>query len=521
MKNGFVIFCLLPLLLWRLTPAQADAQDIVPSSSGLYEAVALLAQEHLLSPDAPDVTGLLGVTRRLRTRAELADLVRQASEDKADARGRAALAYARNILAPELGSQSGAGPKRATLGGAGFVQPTIQGRDDHGTNLRDRGYVFGRGTAFGTLGRDGAYTVGVTNVYRETRDHASFTTRNGGTGGGDNPGVLNGVDEAYATVLGHKGLRLTGGLMRQRWGSGYRGDLLVNDNGPSHLTLQLEIPFSLGRRLGSYRFNQYEATYKNGGRTIYQGGRRLEHPIGDRVTLSLEEGYNSNEFKNPQVLFIPFYAYQSNQYPHSTEPLFFNYLASVGLTVQPLGPRTAARLYGQILIDDIKAPNTLGQGYKVPRKLGYLLGYAQAFPHSGTDVVVEYAHTDRETYTGYVGPELAWFDGDLPQGHPIGPNGKEVSIRLGQRLTPKFDLSAEFRDRRRTANDFPAPTVRSVDLGLAYHLSASQSVGLRLTDYREDPFTGVANTTVTITGGAGGGESLRRRIIGLSFLQAF
>lgn len=498
----------------------AAPTDVVPPSSGLYEAVSLLAQEHVLPADAPDVSSLLGVTRRLRTRAELADLVRQASEDKADARGRAALAYARNILAPELGNQSGAGPKGTTLGGAGFVQPEVQGRDDQGTNLRARGYVFGGGQIFGSLGRDGAYTVGATNVYRATRDHASYTTRAGGTGGGDNPGILNGVDEAYATVLGHKGLRLTGGLMRQRWGAGYRGDTLVSDNGPSHLTLQAELPFSLGHKLGDFRFTQYESTFKNVGHTIYQGGRRLEHPIGDRTTLSLEEAYNSNEFKNPSVLFVPFYTFQSKVYKNNLEPTKFNYLADAELVVRPDGPRGNSRVYGQIVIDDIESPSTISLGNKVPRKIGYLLGYGQVFPTSGTDVVLEYAHMDRATYTDQFA-ELAWFDGDLPQGHPVGPNGREVFVRVGQRLTPKFDLSAEFRDRRRVASDFPAPTSRSLDLGLAYHLSTAQSVGLRYSDYREDAYTGLPDALVPPAGGAGSGQNLRRHIIGLSFLQGF
>ena len=509
------------LLAWgTMHAAVAAPTDVVPPSSGLYEAVALLAQEHLLPPNAPDVTGLLGVTRRLRTRAELADLVRQASADKADARGRAALAYARNILAPELGSQSGAGAKGATLGGAGFVQPEIQGRDDQGTHLGARGYVFARGQAFGSLGRDGAYTVGVTNTYRDTRDHASYTTRLGGTAGGDNPGILNGVDEAYATVLGHKGLRLTGGIMRQRWGAGYRGDTLISDNGPSHPTLEAEIPFSLGHALGDYRFTQYEATYKNVGRTIYQGGRRLEHPIGDRVSVSLEEAYNSNEFKNPSVLFVPFYTFQSKVYKNNLEPTKFNYLADAELVVRPDGPRGNSRVYGQIVIDDIESPSTISLGNKVPRKIGYLLGYGQVFPTSGTDVVLEYAHIDRATYTDQFA-ELAWFDGDLPQGSPVGPNGREVYARVGQRLTPKLDLSAAFRDRRRVANDFPAPTSRSLDLGLAYHLSAAQSVGLQYSDYREDAYTGLPDALVPAAGGAGSGQNLRRHILGLSFLQGF
>ena len=115
----------------------------------------------------------------------------------------------------------------------GFVQPTLEGRDDQGTNLNARGYILGRGRISGTLGRDGAYTVSATNIYRQTRDHASFTTRNAGTSGGDSPDILNGVDEAYVTVVGGHGIRASAGLIRRRWGPGYRGDMLVSDTSPA------------------------------------------------------------------------------------------------------------------------------------------------------------------------------------------------------------------------------------------------------------------------------------------------
>ncbi len=105
--------------------------------------------------------------------------------------------------------------------------------------------------------------------------------------------------------------------------------------------------------------------------------------------------------------------------------------------------KSSQRLYGQFVIDDLQAPKGLGKGNKTPRKIGYLLGYAEAFDRSGTDVALEYAHTDHETYTKLpplpVG--LAWIDGALPQGYPAGPNGNEVFLRLGQRLAPRLDFA--------------------------------------------------------------------------------
>ncbi len=82
-------------------------------------------------------------------------------------------------------------------------------------------------------------------------------------------------------------------------------------------------------------------------------------------------------------------------------------------------------------------------------------------------------------------------------------------------------MSLEARDRRRVSDDFPAPTDRSVDVNFAYRLHAAQSVGLRFSDYREDPFTGTSTSLPGVFGGASDGQHLRRRQIALSFLQAF
>ena len=510
----------------------AAPSDLVPQGSGLYDAIALLNAEHLLPPGSPDSTSLQGLTARLRTRRELAEIVRPLTGTPADPRAAAALAYCRNLLAPEL---EALGPPARDMPDefstrptstpvvTGFAEAEAGGRDDTGTHLHHYGELLGRGRLLGVLGRDGAYTVSVSNLYRQTRDHFSMSTRHDGLGGGDNPDVLDGVDEAYVTAANARGLRVTLGELRQRWGSGYRGDLLLSDNAPARPTLQLELPFSLGRRLGDYRFTQFISRYRNDGRTIYGGDRRLEHPIGDRTTLSLEEDYTSTEFGKIPLQALPYYAYQKLYLGNNREPLVFNYNFNVGLVVNPRGPGDAGRAYVQFYVDDLQAPNGLKQPGKTPRKIGYLVGYADVFPRSGTDVVLEFAHTDRETYTRVppAVPPLASFRDDLPLGHPIGPNGNEVFVRLGQRLAPRLDLSVEARDRRRASADFPAVRASALDLALAYHLGASQSVGLAYSQYREDPSPGPILPPGSGTGGADYGETLRRRILTVSFLQGF
>ena len=505
--------------LWAASP-----EDVVPQGSGLYDAVALLSARHLLPPGSPDVTSLQGVTARLYTRRELANLVRTITDQPADPRTASALLFARNVLASELvGAPSLAAPVSTPPVLTGFAELEGGGRSDTGTHLQRRGETLGRARLLGVIGRDGAYTVSITNIYRQTRDHLAVSLRGDGAHGADNPDELNGIDEATITAVNSHGVRVSAGEMRRRWGSGYLGDMLIGDSSPARPSLEVETPFSLGHALGEYRFTQFASVYKNSGQTIYEGGRRLEHPAGDRTLLSLEEAYVSTQFRSATILVLPYYAYQKAYYPGSNEPFYFNYNFNIGVSVTPRGPGTDPRVYGQFLVDDLQAPKGFGKGNITPRKIGYLLGYAQSFPRTGTQLVLEYAHTDRQTYTKLppLPTSLAWFNGDLPLGYPTGTNGNQIFLRLGQRLSSRVDFSLDARDRRRASADFPAVTARALDFALAYHLGASQSVGLRYSDYSEDPFPGLSLPPGNGTGGADYGIRLRRHLLAVSFLQGF
>ncbi len=217
-----------------LPPARAASpEDLVPRGSALYDAVALLSVRHLLADGSPDAANLQGITGRLYTRREFAELLRPVSDIPSDPRAAAALAFCRSLLAPELGTAQEMTAPSETSSPAllGFAEVEFGGRSDGGA-LRRHGELLGRARLLGTLGRDGAYTVSLTNIYRQTRDHDSVSFRDDGRNGGDNPDSLNGVDEAYVTAAGNHGLRVTLGELRQRWGSGYQGDMLVSDNAP-------------------------------------------------------------------------------------------------------------------------------------------------------------------------------------------------------------------------------------------------------------------------------------------------
>jgi hypothetical protein len=494
----------------------AAPEDVVPQGSGLYDAVALLSAKHLLPPGSPDAASLQGVTGRLYTRREFAALIESIPNQPADPRAASALAYARNILSPELKNAPDlAAPVSTPPVLTGFGE--VEAGDTHESGL------LGRARLLGVLGRDGAYTVSATNIYQQTRNHQSVSVRGDGVNSGDDSNILDGIDEAYVTAVSNRGLRVTAGELRQRWGSGYLGDMLVSDNSPSRPTLEVELPFSLGHTLGAYRFTQFESEYKNSGQTIYEGGRRIEHPAGDRTTISVEEAYTSTQFRSPDVLVLPYYAYQKAYYPGTNEPFYFNYNFNIGLTVTPRGPSTTERVYGQFLVDDLQAPKGLGKGNVTPRKIGYLLGYADVFARSGADFVIEYAHTDQQTYTKLppLPTSLAWYNAGLPIGYPSGTNGNQVYARLGQRLTPRVELSLDGYNRQRTSVSFPAVTATAVDVAVAYRLGGSQSIGLRYSDYRQHPYPYGVLPPGYGAGGTDYGQLVRRHILGISFLQGF
>ncbi len=513
----FILAALVLLVApWCAPSCAAAPDDLVPQGSGLYDAVALLSADRLLPPGSPDATSLQGVTARLYTRRELASLIRTVTNQPADPRAASALAYARNILASEL-------QDAPDLPAPVSTPPVLTGFGEAEAGNTHESGLLGRARLLGVIGRDGAYTASVTNIYQQTRNHQSVSLRGDGINSGDNPNILDGVDEAYVTAANNRGLRLTAGELRQRWGSGYLGDMLVSDNSPSRPTLEIELPFSLGHTLGTYRFTQFESEYKNSGQTIYEGGRRVEHPFGDRTLLSVEEAYTSTQFRSPDVLVLPYYAYQKAYYPSTNEPFFFNYNFNIGLTVNPRGPDTNERVFGQFLVDDLQAPKGLGKGNVTPRKIGYLLGYADTLARTGTSFAVEYAHTDQQTYTKLppLPTSLAWYNAGLPLGYPSGTNGNQVYARLNQRLTPRVEVSADGYDRRRASAEFPAVTASAVDLAVAYRLGASQSVGLRFSDYRQNPYLYGVLPPGYSAGGADYGQTVRRRIFGINFLQGF
>jgi len=506
--------------------AHAAPDDLVPRSSGFYDALAILATDHYLAPGSPDAVDLLSPSSPLRTRAEFAILVNGVTGSVDDVRARAALGFLRSGLAGDIGSgpdtqrisKPDLAPSALAVTGNVIAEAGERREGSHDT-ITD---LYGEGRALGADGRF-SYTASVSNSGRLWRDHQAYATSAPGQDHGDRPDALNGLQEGYVSYLGRHDLRITTGWLQERWGSGYRGNMLINDNTPPRPTVQVEFPFSLGAKFGrNNHFLQYQQVYSNAGHTVTMGARRIEHPIGDRVDLSIEEAYVAKRLRNPSALILPFYAYQKvsihEKNNPNAEPAEFNYTANLGLTVRPQSSDPFQRFYLQFALDDLQAPKGLGAGNRTPRKIGYLIGAAGRLKSTGTDGVIEYMHADVNTYTkNQPGVEsLGWFYDGLPLGHPAGPDGNEIFARLGQKLGSRTYLSVEARRRTRVSDAFPSPELRSVDAAVTYHLNSTSSVGLRYFDFSEDPVI-ASGVDPFFPGGDNYGSRIRRKVAAVDY----
>ena len=507
------------------TMAFADLpSDIVPRDSGAYDALAVLAKGHLLST-GNDAESYIGVTARLRSRGEMAAMVQSLHDtsDTSDLTSNeiSAIEFLTAYLSDAQVTDHT--PKwRNTVGVAGSVMGEVGDQKKEGEKQKGYADGFGEAHVFGTAGSI-FYAAGGSSFYQQRDNYLSFNTRAGGVTPDDLIDQRGGLGEAYVAWHGSRGIKVDIGVKSRRWGPGYVGDMLFSDNAPAKPGIELDVPLWLGHSLKLFRFTQIEETYKNLGKTIYRGERRLEHPLDHHWDLDLQESYSATKWRNASVLILPYYWYQKAAINNNNEePNEFNYQVNGGLTYKTGGDNDYGNVYAQFLIDDIQSPNAISLGDKVRRKVGYLFGVNQSFPASGTSIVAEFARTDPRTYTKPdAGREpLSWFVNDLPIGHPIGSNGQEFFGRLGQRLTPRVDLALTGTVRRRIDSSFPSPNDTLLTAVIAYKVAPAQSVSVRYADFREDPYNG----TLTITqapGGADYGIRERDKVVAVDYLLGF
>lgn len=245
-----------------------------------------------------------------------------------------------------------------------------------------------------------------------------------------------------------------------RWGGGYSGAMLLSDTAPPLFYLGYRKNWRLGKRLGTWRYEQMATRFDEDGSPRYVMARRLSRALSARWEISLSEAFKASKLPaGLSAWVLPFYLYQHlftwRLYDGNDE--WFNYMADVQVQYR----FAQQKVYVDLLLDDLQAPRWLTRfHYTTPRKSGVLIGYHTPLPQDG-QFIAELAHTDGDPGGGVYSfkiPENRWLYRDAVLGHPVGTNRDMLYLRLDLPVARQGYLAVEHVNSRR-ANATPLVTV--------------------------------------------------------------
>ncbi len=266
-----------------------------------------------------------------------------------------------------------------------------------------------------------------------------------------------------------------------RWGGGYSGAMLLSDTAPPLAHIGYRKDWHLGKRLGTWQFEQMATTFEEGGTKRYVMARRLRRELSDRWEVSFAEAFKSSKLPDGLTAFVlPFYLYQhvSSRRYYDGKDEWFNYLADIQVRYRA-GNR---QVYAEMLLDDLQAPRWLTRfRYTTPRNTGVLVGFRQTLPSEG-QIMVEVAHTDGAPSVGtynYKNPLNRWRYRDAVLGHPVGTNRDMLYVRLDTPISQRANLVIEYTTTR-MANAHPeVPVGKEWIIYLHQLLGESSFAGVR------------------------------------------
>lgn len=266
-----------------------------------------------------------------------------------------------------------------------------------------------------------------------------------------------------------------------RWGGGYSGAMLLSDTPPPLLHVGYRQHWHLGKRLGTWRYEQMATLFDEDGSRRYVMARRLSRALSPRWQISLAEAFKANKLPaGLSALVLPFYLYQHlftwRLYDGNDE--WFNYMAEVQVQYR----FAQQNLYVDLLLDDLQAPRWLTRfRYTTPRKSGVLVGYHTPLLDGG-QFVVEVAHTDGDPGGGVYNfkiPENRWRYRDAVLGHPVGTNRDMLYLRLDLPLARRGYMAIEHINTR-LANASPdASAGKTWTVSLHWLLAEGYIAGVR------------------------------------------
>ncbi len=274
------------------------------------------------------------------------------------------------------------------------------------------------------------------------------------------------------------------------WGPAYAGSLILSDNSIGFWQARAAKEIDLGKWFGRFKVTEFASMFDDD-KQLYFFGRRYEKPLAKRWHWGISETVLMNKAPNPAILVLPFYGYQAIfGGTGSVTDRSMNTVYATDLQYKAAGGQS---YYGELLIDDITAPDFLGAGFSRPRKTGYTLGLSLPRLTNSklrSSLRAEYTHIDRRTYeaTRPEFPELAYAHNNRIIGHPIGPNAEMIYLRGESYLNDKWSLTGELMDVRQAQAGLPTRTKSdTVSLTVAYDIAAYKSVALRISPFKTTP----------------------------------
>lgn len=250
-------------------------------------------------------------------------------------------------------------------------------------------------------------------------------------------------------------------------------------------------------------------------------GRRIETQEAGRFTVSAGEAFKSTRLPDAFYAFtLPsFYFYQDTytQYAdenrrllsflRTTDPYpntaWLNYLADLQVSYRVDSRGTL--VYTDVMLDDVNAPEAIGNDFDTPRKVGLQFGvYAPALDREGRyGARLEYTSIDTGTYLN-ASPPVYWSRDGRALGYAPGTNANVVFGRFDAAVSPRFKAAAEAyvrRARDETGGDpnrlgavSPVFDADRFSLFATYSLRRDAFVGLRVDRTSVTPRAGSRDT---------------------------
>lgn len=251
-------------------------------------------------------------------------------------------------------------------------------------------------------------------------------------------------NEAYISYR-TAGIDLAAGLLRNRWGPGRSGTLLLSDDA-------LAVPgFFMGRTFGRRaRFVAFTGALHHP-ENRWMSAHRFEIRIGDRFVWGVHEAavYTSTGLDPLYAVGLVPYAMVQRILDRTTDegPLGDvtrhrnNLLVGTDVTWRPLG---GWRVNGELLIDDLATESS-----SQPDRLGFLGGVSWAGPALGStaDFRAEFAKVYQYTYSVFYGADLI-RDG-VPLGYSRGPDVEHALVQFERDFGVDLELGVGWEMTRK------------------------------------------------------------------------